>query len=255
VTLAGLASVLALLGYDVDCACYSAYLSERDYQEFEGMFRAFKVEGKISYGTFSQLAENVLNSGGSVRELTCGFMTNGSDKHAGTFATAAAAAAASATPVTAATAAKNNTSNTASGAQQLQQQQQHKSHRVLLIDEVDVFFKADFYGNRYTPLATLQSDAFTALATLAWRHHTTTKGGRGMLMQVHRSPAYAELLKLYAPNQDIIAERVKRMVADVRNVDEHDYLVADGRIGCAFARTDATCGLGCANDNSVTASK
>lgn len=31
--------LLALMGHKVDCVCYSAYLSERDYDDFKDIFK------------------------------------------------------------------------------------------------------------------------------------------------------------------------------------------------------------------------
>ena len=38
-TLAVASCILALLGFNVSCACYSEYLSRRDYQSFENLFK------------------------------------------------------------------------------------------------------------------------------------------------------------------------------------------------------------------------
>ena len=38
ITLAITSIVLALLGFSVDCVCYSKYLSERDYNDFKDIF-------------------------------------------------------------------------------------------------------------------------------------------------------------------------------------------------------------------------
>jgi hypothetical protein len=39
-----IATVLALFGFEVSCACYSSELTKRDYKEFEYMFTAFGVK-------------------------------------------------------------------------------------------------------------------------------------------------------------------------------------------------------------------
>ena len=66
VTLAVAAAALALTGCDVKCACYSEYLSSRDYADFEPLFSAFGLAGSISYGTFGGLCEDYINGQGSV---------------------------------------------------------------------------------------------------------------------------------------------------------------------------------------------
>lgn len=62
-------AVLALFGYDVDCACYSAYLIDRDKYAFRSLFESFGVQGHIQYGTFNGLCEDLLNRRGQLREV------------------------------------------------------------------------------------------------------------------------------------------------------------------------------------------
>ena len=66
VTLAVTAAALAMTGCDVKCACYSEYLSSRDYADFDPLFSAFGLAGSISYGTFGGLCEDHINGHGSV---------------------------------------------------------------------------------------------------------------------------------------------------------------------------------------------
>ena len=55
--------------------------------------------------------------------------------------------------------------------------------RVLLIDEVDVFFRGDFYGNAYKPLAMFQDPAVHALVQCIWeRRAEKYEPSRGLLI-------------------------------------------------------------------------
>lgn len=47
-----------------------------------------------------------------------------------------------------------------------------KKPRILMIDEVDVFFSKDFHGNVYTPACRLQRPEITALIDMIWAHRT-----------------------------------------------------------------------------------
>ena len=69
VVLAATASVLALVGVDVSCACYSDMLSARDHADFRFLFEALGVGRAVHYGTFGALAERIINHGGDVRDL------------------------------------------------------------------------------------------------------------------------------------------------------------------------------------------
>lgn len=186
--------MLALLGHDVDCACYSSYLSERDFEDFTSMFQSFGVERRVHYGTFNKLAENMLNAGGDIREVTCQFM-------------------------------RGETTANKQGKTEAR-----TSARILLIDEVDVFFKSNFYGKTYTPFAKLASEPFATLARNAWECHEA--GNKCTYIGLSKTKAFAELCSLHGRNADIIKERLKEMVFALRNLDSHDYIVKDGRIGC-----------------------
>lgn len=59
--LAGLSIYFALLGYDVDCACYSEILSKRDRDDFLQLFKMCGVDHKINYGIFENVIRNLLN--------------------------------------------------------------------------------------------------------------------------------------------------------------------------------------------------
>lgn len=61
--------VLALLGCEISVACYSAYLSKRDFELFSTVFQAFGVQSHIHYGTFHQLCERQINHQGNVRRM------------------------------------------------------------------------------------------------------------------------------------------------------------------------------------------
>lgn len=63
VILASMAILLALINQklQVDCVSYSTYLSERDYSNFKQIFEELGVSNRISYGTFNQITEKLIN--------------------------------------------------------------------------------------------------------------------------------------------------------------------------------------------------
>ena len=112
VTLAVSAMLLSFLGFGVDVVCYSDYLSDRDFEAFQHMFTKFGLSNSIRYGSFKTICEKFLNERGNIREGVSSIIssTNGTNSFAVT--------------------SKNDA-------------------RILLIDEVDVFFNKDFYANIY----------------------------------------------------------------------------------------------------------
>lgn len=75
-TLAATSIVLALFGFDVSCACYSEYLSRRDFKMFAYLFEALGVKKYIHYGTFDELCERFFVRNSHVKfyfSFTCEF--------------------------------------------------------------------------------------------------------------------------------------------------------------------------------------
>ncbi len=190
VTLAVVASVFALLGFDVSCACYSEYLSQRDYKEFQPLFDTLNITAQIRYGTFNKLCENVINQHGDIRKLV--------ETMISTNATDPAAA-----------------------------QSVHTNRpKILLIDEVDVFFSKEFYGNVYTPSTVLRDPTVTALINFIWesRANLTYK-------LVIESTVFKACCQRYANWEPVIDEAVKNMLYDIKNFESHDYIIKDDKIG------------------------
>ncbi len=109
----GLTSVLlALFGFTVDVVCYSRYLSERDWEEFEPLFRNLGVHNRIHYYDFDQLTNAMMQAGTKMPNARDAFEAFLQNKSLGV--------------------AKSE-----------------RNESVLLLDEVDIFFDEHFYGAPY----------------------------------------------------------------------------------------------------------
>ena len=139
VTLAVTAVVLSLLGYDVYCVCYSDYLSKRDYNAFKQLFDKLDLNNYIHYGTFNKICEKEINKDGDIRKSVNDLILYG----------------------------KLNEKN--------EQIKKNTRPRVILIDEVDVFFSKDFYGNYYRPSLDLRDKTITDLIHFIWKERNNGK--------------------------------------------------------------------------------
>ncbi len=189
VTLAATASVLALLGFEVSCACYSEYLSVRDYNAFKDLFDTLGVIESIHYGTFNKLCEAVINENGNVRELVKSLISNETS---------------------------------------LLQSAKVVSNRpkILLIDEVDVFFSKEFYGRVYTPSATLSDPTIISLTDLIWKERDSIN-----IRKLKATPQFKACCDRYKNWEFLIEEACKDMLNDVKTFISHDYLVIGDKIG------------------------
>lgn len=189
ITLAATASVLALFGFEVNCACYSKYLSERDYSAFQAMFETLGVLDRIHYGTFNSLCEDIINEDGKVRDLVTQLVSTGAI-------------------------------TSAAGKAKL------KRPKILLVDEVDVFFNKEFYASVYTPSAKLTDPTICNLADFIWQHKDTITFG-----QLLRTAQYKECLERYKGWEFLITEAAKDMISDVKSYFSHQYVVKEDQIG------------------------
>lgn len=190
ITLGATAAILALLGFDVHCACYSEYLSERDYRAFLPLFNALGLVEYIHYGTFNKLCESMINENGNIRDKVEQFISKDSN---------------------------------AIGVQK----EPIKRPKILLIDEVDVFFSRDFYGNVYTPSACLKDPTITALINLIWQQRKS----KLTLKTIENTSEYQACSNRFANWKLLITEAVKDLLFDVQNFESHDYVVKQDRIG------------------------
>ena len=194
VTLAITASILALLGYDVDCACYSEYLSCRDYDAFANLFEALQITDYIHYGTFNRLCEDFINYQSDIRELVLSYISQDSNKI--------------------------NLTKGKRGSGR---------NKILLIDEVDVFFSQDFYGNFYRPLAELSEETISTLIQHIWSNRYDKDALS--FSSVKASKEFIECCSKFVGWEFLIEEATKEMLSDIKTFEEHEYVVLRDRIG------------------------
>jgi len=187
VTLAVTASVLALAGADVDVACYSEYLSGRDYEDFRWLFETLKIKDYVRYGTFNRLCEDIINERGNVRDIVKELIINDS-----------------------------STASLKEGT---------RRPKILLIDEVDVFFNKDFYGGLYRPSTKILKPSVSILLDAIWAKKASLNYNKVKMM-----PEFKACKEDFKGWEFIIDEAVKDMLADLKDYKTHDYLVHNRKI-------------------------
>ncbi|CAG9311001.1 unnamed protein product [Blepharisma stoltei] len=191
VTLGLASAILAILGFSVRCACYSEHLSKRDHEEFSELFSCLHISNWIDYGTFNELCENEINSKIDIREFV------------------------------------KNEINQNSEDSDFRTHLELERPRILLIDEVDVFFGKSFYGKIFRPAATLQNDFIKNLINLIW----SRRNGNLNLADILKSQEFIKCRSYFSNYQELIVEAVKDMIYDLQYLDSHEYILQDDRIG------------------------
>ncbi|KAL4508491.1 hypothetical protein ABPG72_003795 [Tetrahymena utriculariae] len=189
ITLAVTSSIFALLGIDVYCACYCEDLSSRDYSNFFVLFDILGVTNKIKYGPFNKICELIINQQGDVRKLVLDFIQNGFSKESSIV------------------------------------KETSKNPKILLVDEVDIFFTNEFYGSLYNPLARLCDVTIQKLASLIWQNRSKHIS----LAWIRETSEYQDCIKRFKKLNYIIDESIKDMITDAKNFS-HEYQVINDKI-------------------------
>lgn len=181
----------------VSCACYSEYLSSRDYSSLEFLFNALDVQAYISYRTLVKLCEEEINMKVNIRETVAAVITGEQSSTA---------------------VAQGNGSSGSLGA----------CPRVLLVDEVDVFFTKDFYGSFYNPAVDLRHDKISELIQKIWDAGSSAE----LSMETVKGwTVYSQLCAVYPSWTSLIDASISHMIHDLSEFAGHVYEVLDGRIG------------------------
>jgi len=190
ITLAITAATLALLGFNVSCVCYSKYLSQRDHDAFSKIFAVLSVDRYIDYGTFQELCEHLVNENGKIRAIVENMVLKGQFPQRPTDV--------------------------------------EKRPMILVIDEVDVFFQKEFYGQLYTPVASLSNPSIMALIEYIWNNRGTIQ----RLADVKAQPVFKTCCDSLGGKWDfLVEEAVKTMISDVKAYETDAFEIYEDQIG------------------------
>jgi len=175
----------------------------------------------VTYGTFQQLSERLVNSEGDVRALTHDVFKNG-----GTGAAIGGGAAAKASGSAAGQSQKKSKKQSATG-----------QNRILLVDEVDVLLTPSFYGETYDAEVLIQLHNIADLQKLAWKMKMEGGDLKLILPALKVAEAYDELLRDHAGVQNILNAQIAKMCSDLeawvnggRDESFRDYQIIDGKV-------------------------
>jgi len=192
VVLGVLSSFFALLGINVYVACYSQYLSDRDFNYFSPIFESLAIFQKINYGTFNNLCESLLKKKIDVRSSVENFIKRGILNDSRVF-------------------------------------KQKNEINILLIDEVDVFFSKDFFGNIYSPSIKLKDPSISKLLDKLWNYRDKLKYFK--FEELQKSDEYLDCLNKFKDFSNLIESCVLNVIHDLKNYKDHDYNLIGNQIG------------------------
>ena len=184
ITLGLLAATLAALGVGTDIVCYSSYLTRRDEVKMRPFFNYLEVPTDlIRYFTFEQLCASRLSGVGTVAKKLV---------EAGTV--------------------------DAADAERIKPDKGAESGRVLLIDEVDVFFTKRFFGATFDAGFTLRSANITKFIRAVYEKRGDTTRDPTTL------PEFAAVLKeFHADTHELLKAIAKRCAEGANSFKLRDF--------------------------------
>jgi len=257
------AVVIALLGFRVRCVCYSEYLSGRDFNLFRDVFDIFSVTEFVKYSKITTLSEDNTAAKGDIRNLTKdlirgklelasvskrnnvgighfpqdivhhsdGRLRSGTSSFEEDVVHIDIRRASSEKSKKSPRRSKRNNKNGCTRAQNSSTISSATSatksllrNEILLVDEVDVFFGADFYGQTYNQVAQLREPEIADILNHIWIANKRNSK-RQRLADIQSLPAYSQLLAKMSRFKFLIDAEISLMIDQVRKVDEEPYFL------------------------------
>eukprot|EP00980_Cylindrotheca_fusiformis_P025927 scaffold14918_cov77-Cylindrotheca_fusiformis.AAC.1 len=109
---------------------------------------------------------------------------------------------------------------------------QASPEEILLVDEVDVFFGAEFYGQTYNQVAQLREPEVAEILKTVWGASKAV-GRRQQMSDLKKLPAYQQLLQKILGFEFLLENEIALMLSQVRRVDDEQYYLdpIEQRIG------------------------
>eukprot|EP01060_Flectonema_neradi_P024928 TRINITY_DN337_c0_g1_i5.p1 TRINITY_DN337_c0_g1~~TRINITY_DN337_c0_g1_i5.p1 ORF type:complete len:1398 (+),score=362.20 TRINITY_DN337_c0_g1_i5:50-4243(+) len=170
IVIAIVAAVLAIIGNDVHCMCYSKYLCERDRQEFESLFNLLGIHN-IRWNTYENHCEKLLSGSTSMRERIKSAILKPDEQDKPSKGKKKVVGKAGKDAVSAG------------------------GLRIAVIDETDTLWNFDTYKKEYVALAVLSLDSLKAVTDLIWKLHKDEKSLFDLQLEVFNSPELEKCIK------------------------------------------------------------
>lgn len=253
--LLGAASVmLALLGFRVRTVCYSEYLSNRDFQLFEDVFKRFGVLDDVKYSKITTFAEDCTASKGDIRHLTESLL-RGNLLQTGLSSHDVGGLKRDSTSETQVRRGRSKPPTPKAGSKKKQKtmpssekdnligqelggaldiargQSLPEKEEILLVDEVDVFFGKEFYGKTYNQVIQFVEPEVAVILRRIWDAHAA--GHRLRLKDIKSMSEYTRLLAKMASFGYVLDNEISLMLSQVKRVDDVAYYLdpENNRIG------------------------
>jgi hypothetical protein len=202
VILGALSAYLALVGFTVYEACYSLYLSQRDYKDFEPLFNCLNIKDKIQYNIFPEIFKMMLDEGpnNTFKDKMQKFLNT-----------------------------KSMWQSITNYFKTLVPNHKNENH-ILLIDEADVFLDENYIGESFFPGINLESPSLRSLFDLIW----SLKGDPDQLepKKITESKQFTNLCNELGHEtfKKIVMNQVHAMIRALENYSKDVYSVVHGKI-------------------------
>ena len=226
VVLGALSTIFGVLNIPVRCVCYSEYLSCRDYEDFKDIFISFKCQQHIVYSKITQFSEDSVSKKGNIRQLTQDMILGKKlnkvylNEERKTVDTEEEKKVDEEEEVRVEDVEVGKDDEIVDKSVLPPRTINTSQREVLLVDEVDVFFGKDFYGQTYNQVTNISTPEVTALIKKIWKE----RGSSPTLKVISKCPEYVKLLRDFHQWKFLIDNELKLMCRQVNLFNEPPYV-------------------------------
>ena len=101
------------------------------------------------------------------------------------------------------------------------------SKKILIIDEIDVLFNRDYYGDTFNLAASLEHQSIRELLKFIWNNRSNNQLSHKFIT---KSSEFKEVIKHYSSLDKILSNQVHGMLAALETYEEEKYYIVNGRI-------------------------
>ena len=104
---------------------------------------------------------------------------------------------------------------------------QNSSKKILIIDEIDVLFDRNYYGNTFNSSVSLQDESIKKLLTFVWENRDSPAMG---VKFVKNSQEFKDVVKKYESLEEILENQINGMLVALKTFEDQQYYVVDRKI-------------------------
>lgn len=204
------------------------FRSCRDYALFSEVFEYLGLTKFVKYSKITTLSEDTTAAKGDIRAMTESLLQQNllarpnTNQLIGNSQSVDGMSKIKNVPVSDGSIAMENNVARDSSSLAINPRDQVAMEEILLVDEVDVFFGPDFYGQTYNKVMELHEPEIAEILSDVWTHYVQNTR-KQKLVDIQSTSPYVRLVQKMPTFRSLIDNEIKLMLNCVHRVDEEKY--------------------------------